>query len=418
MNPSSHQFGRFAYRYAMRSLWRNKRRTLLIIGTVALSVTVSIIATRYSKAVLKIWQDGAINHGAGHAQLHFKGYFEHPDVIKEALSFKTGHPVEALLSADSRVAAASPRLIFEGIISAAGKSVYFLGRAVDARHELAVSPDVFHPGVDQGRFVEDKGGNDIVIGKGLANTLGLAVGDEATIMAHTLSGAVNGTDVRVVGIMDPPLPSLSKRLVYMNLAAGQRALQIPDHYTELAVRLRPGVDAEHWVAAQAPVVAAQGLELRGWWQIDPIIRDAERIWDSVVGVISFLLFVSAGISVLNIVYMLVAERTVEIGTLMAIGARPRDIRTLFALEACLIGLLGGALGAFLGNAIILGMDVVGVPFDSPFGSGTLMVHPKANVLVTLAIAAAGVAICYVSALAPARKAARVQPVVAFRGQIT
>ena len=113
-----------------------------------------------------------------------------------------------------------------------------------------------------------------------------------------------------------------------------------------------------------------------------------------------------------------AERTVEIGTLMAIGAKAIDIQKLFTIEACLIGALGGLLGTFLGNAAILIMSIVGVPFDSPFGSGLLYIYPKMSLPATLIIGFSAVVICFLSALAPARKASKVEPVVAFRGQMT
>lgn len=421
-SPKNSGFLSFAVRYAGRSLWRNKRRTILTIGTVALSVFVSIVATRYSNAVLKIWQDGAIDHGAGHAQYHAPDYYKNPDIISEKVTLPETNAVAEALAKDPSVAAFSRRLVFEGIISSGRKTVYFLGRAVDPEKELQVSPGIFvakdKGGGDEGSFVSGAVPNGIAIGRGLAETLGLKVGDEATLMTHTLTGAVNGIDVKVVGIVNPPMPALSKRLVYMHIDQGQRSIKIPGRLSELAVRLVPGTDAEKWVAASQAGAAAAGMDLRGWWQIDPMIREVERIWDSVVGVISVLLFISAGISVLNIVYMLVMERTTEIGTLMAIGARPRDIRRLFTLEAALIGLIGGAIGAFLGNLYVLGMDLIGVPFDSPFGGGKLTVHPTMSLVVTVFVFFGAIVICYVSALAPSRKAAHVEPVVAFRGQIT
>lgn len=412
------RFVTFAFRYAARSLWRNKRRTVLTIGTVTLSVVVSLVATRYSTAVLKIWENGSIDHGTSHAQLHVQGYYDRPDVLTETITFPDGHDIEKRLGSDGSVLAVGKRLVFEGIISSGTKTIYFLGRAVSPEAELVVSPELFHPGVDQGKFVASDAPSGVTIGKGLAETLGLKLGDEATIMAHTLTGAVNGIDVLVTGIIDFPVPAMSKRLVYMNLAQAQKGLKIPGRYSELAVRLKPGVDPGPWVEALRADAENAKLDLRGWWQIDPVIVKVKEIWDSVVGVIIVLLFVSAAISVLNIVFMLVAERTVEIGTLMAIGARPRDIRTLFTLEASLIGAIGGAIGAVLGNLALLAMDLVGVPFDSPFSGGVLLVHPKVSVVATLAVGAVAILICYVSALAPARKAAYVEPVVAFRGQIT
>ena len=116
--------------------------------------------------------------------------------------------------------------------------------------------------------------------------------------------------------------------------------------------------------------------------------------------------------------MLVAERTVEIGTLMALGAKPGDIKTLFTLEASIFGVIGGLLGALVGNAAVIAMDISGITFASPFGSGSFVMHPKISTAVTLVVFFGAIAICYISAIAPARKAASVEPVTAFRGQVT
>ena len=64
------------------------------------------------------------------------------------------------------------------------------------------------------------------------------------------------------------------------------------------------------------------------------------------------------------------------------------------------------------------MDIFGVPFDSPFGSGQLVIHPKTSIFVSLLVFAMSVIICFLSALPPASKASTVEPVKAFRGQIS
>jgi putative ABC transport system permease protein len=177
------------------------------------------------------------------------------------------------------------------------------------------------------------------------------------------------------------------------------------------------VDADLWVASKKPDIKGFGAELRGWWEIDTIIRNVEKIWSSIIGVIAFLLFVSAGISVLNIIFMVVAERTIEIGTLMAIGAKAADIRRLFTCEAAIIGVVGGIGGIFVGNLVVVVMGLIGVPFDSPFSSGFITVYPKVNVFETLVVFIGAIAICLVAAFFPARKAAKVEPVRAFKGQV-
>ena len=411
-------FVHFAIRYATRSIGRNKRRSVLTIGTIALSTMVSIIGSSYSTAVLKIWEDGVINHGAGHAQYHKIGYWEQQDTLQEKFTFDGQSGVGKYLEDDPKVAAFTRRLKFEGVISSGSKSVYFLGRGVDPKSELKVAPDTFNETADKGSFISEDDKMGIVIGKGLAETLEIGIGDEASLMVNTLEGSINGVDVKIRGIMDNPIPALSKRLLYMHINSAQESIWVDNKYTEIAVRLDDKAHAQKWVDSQVAKADSLGLELRGWWQIDPYIKKVQKIWDSVIGVISFLLFVSAGIGVLNIVFMLVSERTVEIGTLMAIGAKPVDIRTLFTLEAGIYGLIGGAVGALLGNVIVVTMDVVGISFDSPFGSGNFDMHPQISLPLTIIVFISAIAICYISALVPSRKAANVEPVTAFRGQAT
>ena len=115
--------------------------------------------------------------------------------------------------------------------------------------------------------------------------------------------------------------------------------------------------------------------------------------------------------------MLVAERTVELGTLMALGAFATDLKILVAVESMLIGVIGGVVGSVIGNATVMTMGFLGVPFKNPFSSGYIDVFPTVHVGWSIFVAACGLFICVIAALGPARKASRVEPVQAFRGQV-
>ncbi len=84
----------------------------------------------------------------------------------------------------------------------------------------------------------------------------------------------------------------------------------------------------------------------------------------------------------------------------------------------MIGLIGGAAGVFIGNLIVGMMGITGVPFQSPFGSGTIYIFPTISILITLFILSLAIFICVVSAWIPATRATKIEPVKAFRGQIT
>jgi ABC-type lipoprotein release transport system permease subunit len=72
----------------------------------------------------------------------------------------------------------------------------------------------------------------------------------------------------------------------------------------------------------------------------------------------------------------------------------------------------------IANLVLLTMDNIGIPFESPFGGGIFLVHPKIGIPVTLVTALAGMTVASTASILPAHKAARLEPVVAFRGQST
>jgi putative ABC transport system permease protein len=411
-------FGQFVFRYAFRNLWRNSRRTILTLLTVIFATSIAIVANRYSAAIMKLWQDGAADTGSAHAQVHAKGYWTKQEGVSEKFTIKENSKFENKVRIDKDVEITVRRLELEGIISTLDdKSAYFVGKGVEPSNEMKVSPRLFTDN-DEGSFVQDDDRIAVAIGKGLAKNLDLKIGDEATLISQTLKGSVNGIDVKVVGIVDAAIPSFSKRVVYVHIKHLQRLIRMPGRYTELAIRLKPETDIHKWVDDNGLFAEAESMKVRGWWDIEPVIKNVGKIWDSVVLVITALLFLSTALSVLNIIYMMVAERTVEIGTLMALGAKPIDVRILFCIESALIGLIGGGGGLIIGNLLVFMMGYFGVPFESPFGAGELIINPNTSLVVSVIVFTLAVLICCFSALMPARKASLVEPVKAFRGQIT
>ncbi len=412
----------FVINYAFRNLFRHKRRSFLTVGTVSLSTLVTIVGFQYADAVLNVWKQGAIDHGAGHAQIHKNEYYLQPDVMSPATLMNDKNPLLDLISQDKEVLATAKRLIFEGIISFGKKTMYFQGRGIDIERETQVSPGLLGQELTSGQFIENPQAYEVTIGKGLAEALEVKVGDEVTLMTNTLSGAVNGIDVLVTGIIDFPVPAVSKRLLYMGIQAAQKALAAENTYTEVAVRLKTGVDAVRWLdelKLKDQVKEFQTLfDIRGWWEVEPMIRKVEEIWHSVMGIIIFLLFSTAGLSVLNIIYLLVAERIIEIGTLLSLGARSKVVLRLFSTEAMLIGVVGSLFGAFIANGVLFALSLIGVPFASPFGGGNLIIFPSPNFIFSLSVVVFGVFICFCASIFPSIKASKVPPIVAFRGQLT
>lgn len=410
------KFIKFGLLYSFRSLFRNRLRTVLILSTVGFTVSISTIAARYAEGVITLWKDGIVDTGTAHAQLHKKGYWEKQEGIDPTLTLVEGNAFEQSIASDPDVEAWVRRVKFEGLIATDEQVSYFVGIAVDPNQEVIVSPRLFYPGFDEGMFVNPSNRVSATIGKGLAQLMKLKLGDEATLIARTATHSENAVDIVIDGILDVPLPGFSKRAVYLHLEHAQRLMRLGSRYSELAFRLKPGVDTYSWIKSQQRAASNVGAELRGWWDIDPFIRKIELIWDTVAGLLCGLLVISAALSIVNMIFMSINERIVEIGTLMAVGAKPKDIRRLFGLEGAVVGILGGILGCIGGNLVVFYMGKTGIPFESPFGSGIETVYPTISGSVIAWSLFVTVAICSLCAIPPARRAASVEPVVAFRGQ--
>ena len=130
---------------------------------------------------------------------------------------------------------------------------------------------------------------------------------------------------------------------------------------------------------------------------------------------SVLLFmVIAFFGIASIMNLLVAEKTREIGMLMALGASRSSIRGIFLVESGILGLIGSALGCLVGVAGVLSLGQV--PFEIAAGGREittlpLMINPWDFLLLT----ALAVALSVIAAVYPARNASRMDPVLALRG---
>jgi ABC-type antimicrobial peptide transport system permease subunit len=127
-----------------------------------------------------------------------------------------------------------------------------------------------------------------------------------------------------------------------------------------------------------------------------------RTISALLGAVAGVSLMVGGISIMNIMLVSVTERTGEIGLRLAIGARPRDIRIQFLMEAAALCVCGGLLGVAVGSAAAYSVDLfVGWP---------VVLEPS---MALLSVAFAGF-VGIVFGYYPAKQAAALQPVAALR----
>jgi putative ABC transport system permease protein len=179
----------------------------------------------------------------------------------------------------------------------------------------------------------------------------------------------------------------------------------------ISVRFAEGASAEDTMAAIGDLLRQRhrlqpGQEetfiVRNLAEAADVEQTATRVLSLLLAAVASVSLVVGGIGIMNIMLVTVTERTREIGLRLAVGARQRDILAQFLVEAVTITLLGGGLGAIVGIAAAAAIAAL-AQWPVVIDLGALL----------LAISFAG-AVGVFFGFYPARKAARLDPIVALR----
>jgi len=302
-----------------------------------------------------------------------------------------------LAAATSGVLAVSPVVSGPALATrgAAFQSVTLLGvRPQDYRR--VVRMDAY---MTAGRF--EIAGQQALIGRELADDLGLQVGDKLRV-----STGVRSEVLTVAGLFDTGSREINRRRVFITLRLAQTLLDLPGSVSviDLSVADLFGADA---VADR--LRAQTGLRVDSWMQTNAGLLNAlsnQTISNSLIR--GFVVaIVALGIS--SVLVVSVVQKQREIGILRAMGASRRDIMGVFLLQGALMGLLGSGLGAGLAYGLLVLFSHI---FKSPDGSA--MYSAELDLALVLSASALACVIGLLSAYMPARRAARMDPVQAIR----
>ncbi|MBC7946192.1 MAG: FtsX-like permease family protein, partial [Burkholderiales bacterium] len=241
----------------------------------------------------------------------------------------------------------------------------------------------------------------IYLSAATARELALSVGDPLRVQI-----GLAAVTLHVAGI-DPALPG---RIGVMDIASAQWRLQRLGTLNRIDIRLRPGEDAEDFIAAVQPLLP-EGTHALQPRQLEERGAAASRAYRVNLNMLALVALFTGGFLVFSTQALMVVRRRTQFGVLRALGLTRRQLISLLLAEAALIGAIGVLIGVVLGLALaavalrFFGVDLGGGYFDDL--ASLLRIEPWA----IGAFAALGIIVAVLGSLAPALESAATRPAV-------
>ena len=399
---------------ALRSIFRQRMRTAITLTAIVFGVTGLILSGGFVQDIFVQLGEAIIRSETGHIQIFREGFREQGARQPDRYLIDDPKKEIARVAALPLVSGVTARLGFSGLLNNGKRDLAIIGEGIEPDKEAKLGSVLQ---MVSGRQLADSDQFGMMIGQGVAHSLGLSSGDRVTLLINSTGGALNTLDVEIVGIFESFSKEFDARAVRVSLTDAQE-LMVTSGANVLVVTLHDTKTTDTALAEIQELVKADPLEALSWKQLSDFYEKTLQLYDRQFGVLQIIILVMVLLSVANTVNMNTFERMGEFGTLQALGNKHRDIFQLILLENVALGFIGGAIGVAAGVALALVISAIGIQMPPPpnANSGyTAMI--RLDLVSVLSAFFIGVAATTLAAIFPARRVSRTPVVEALRQRV-
>lgn len=329
---------------AWRNLWRNKRRTLITSASVFFGVFFAIMMTSMQKGSFENMINNMAKFYSGYIQIQNADYMNSPGVNH---SFVLSENLNNAINNNKHITSSTNRVETFALASNDDKSYPAFVFGIEPEKENQKSGLSSY--IKEGSYLST-GSNDIIIGKILAENLNTQVGDSLVLLGQGYHGASAINIYRVAGLLDFPLPELSRRVVYMNLPVAQEFASLPNMITSKVIMVENTNDIYSVISSLQPSID-EDQAIYSWKDLMPEILNLIEGKESSGAMVKSLLFMIIGFGVWATIMMMMNERRRELGVMVAIGFRKGKLLFMMLTESLFIGVIGVLSGLLVSYPI-------------------------------------------------------------------
>lgn len=401
---------RVDFRLALRNILRQRRRSVIALLAIGFGVIAMMLSTGYIEWVFWANREKVAVTQLGHVQLARPGYHEEGRADPMAFLLPEHSPALHALEKTPGLRSVAPRLTFNGLISHGDSTISFIGEGIDPLKD----PSTQYLTIISGQRLSSDEPNGVQMGFGLAANLGVKTGDTVVLLANTATGGINAIETHVRGLASTSMKAYDDTMLRIPLATARKLLRTEGAHLWV-VGLKNTELTEQALAYIQANPAFKAYEITPWTRLADFYNKTVELFSRQMSVVKLIIALIIVLSISNTMTMSVMERTVEIGTAMALGIRRRRILLLFLMEGGLLGAIGGVCGVTLGYLSASGISAIGIPMPPAPGMSRGFI---AGIIITPTIVmealALAVSTTLLASLYPAWRASRLVIVDALR----
>ncbi len=321
---------------ASRNVRRNWNRSLATMLAMAFACFIMIFFASLMEGLVQGSERSVVSMNMGDIQIHAPGYRDDPDLYTRIENAR-----QLVAKIEKQGFRAARRVYAYGLLAANLASSGVQLRGIDLKQEMQVTQLYKH--VSSGQWLDEGDAKGVVLGKKLAGTLGVEIGDELVFVGQSADGYMADELFRVRGILKSVSDGIDRMGVFMPMQTLRDLMDIPEGAHEIIV-LRTDRTTDLEVETAKVAALAPGLEVKNWKQLMPVVARMVETADAQTLVMLVIFYIAVATVVLNAMLMNVFERIHEFGIMKALGVSPWQLVGLVFAETFVMALLAAIVG--------------------------------------------------------------------------
>lgn len=332
---------------AWRNLWRNRKRTLITISSVLFALVLAILFMAMEKGTNERMIENLVKYNTGYIQIQDVLFEEEPS-IDNTLLFDD--QLKAILEKHGEyIDYYVPRM--QGFALAATESQTRGTLLTGVEPEMERRMNDISDNMTAGDFLSP-GDQDVVIGKGLADILGVQVGDTLVLLGQGFHGATASGKYKIKGIADLKIPELNNLSIFMSIEAAQWFFAADSRLSSLIIMPVNPAKTNSLAQMLSNDLDSEWHRVLTWEEMLEDVLRFMKFDEAGTMVMILILYIIITFGLFGTILMMMIERKKEFGLLFSLGMKRSRLAVVCLMESLFISLSGVVAGVMFSLPVV------------------------------------------------------------------